>query len=887
MSLSPGTRIGPYEIAAPIGAGGMGEVYRATDTNLKRAVAIKVLPESVANDAERLARFQREAEVLASLSHPNIAHVHGLERSAGATALVMEFVDGLTLEEMIAPGRSDRPLPLSDALAIARQIADALEAAHEHGIIHRDLKPANIKVKPDGTVKVLDFGLAKVLEPAGASTPASSPTITSPAMTAHGMILGTAAYMSPEQASGRPMDKRSDIWAFGVVLWEMLAGKRLFDAETVSHTLADVLRAPIEFTHVRADTPQPVRTLLARCLNRDVRKRLRDIGEARLLLEDWLSGAHDDPAGAASAPPPQRSRARLAWGAAAAMALVAAGAIAMALRPTPVSPETRLEIVTPATDDPGAFAISPNGRRLVFVAEAAGGTSALWLRPLDQTEAQPLAGTEGASNPFWSPDSQSLAFFTGTQLKRLDIGGGAPRVLANTGSIRQSGSWSADGVILFAREVGVLGRVSANATGATPAPATALAAGQTGHRFPYFLPASRQFLFQARGSPAGIYLGSLDSPDVRHVTDSDIGIGAMFMPPHWLVFVRQGTLLAQHVDQASGTVAGDPVTLANQVTIGRNGGAFSVSRTGVIAYRTGGAAVTRLTWFDRNGKVTGTIGPPDANGLLQTMLSPDGRRVAGYRTVDNNMDVWLSDATRSTKLTTDATREMFPVWSADGTRVAFARNPGSKGMQDLYAKSSSGGAGEQEQLLLAAPPSGLAPMSWSKTGFLLYMERNPDTAGDVSVLPLDRNQQPFAFLRSKYEERTPQFSPDGQWVAYASDESGRLEIYVRKFPPASGQWAVSTAGGVTPRWSHDGREINYIAPDARLMAVTMTVKNGVPELGTPAALFQTKILYGGTSPVGTNWQFDVAPDGRFLINTDTTSGITSPIIVVQNWIPGN
>jgi Tol biopolymer transport system component len=888
MALAHGTKIGPYEITGLLGAGGMGEVYRATDTNLKRAVAIKVLPESVANDAERLARFQREAEVLASLSHPNIAHIHGLEKSAGATALVMELVDGATLEDMIGPARGRTgPIQISDALAIARQIADALEAAHEHGIIHRDLKPANVKVKPDGTVKVLDFGLAKVLEPAASSaSPADSLTITSPAMTAHGTILGTAAYMSPEQASGKPVDKRSDIWSFGVVLWEMLAGRRLFDAETVSHTLADVLRAPIDFAQVRPDTPQTIRTMVARCLNRDVRKRLRDIGEARLLLDDALGGAHDEaasvPSTVRSAPPIRSgSRERLAWGAAVAMTLVAAGAIARTLRPSAMPPETRLEIVTPATDDPVAFAISPDGRRLVFVASATAGSSQLWLRPLDQTDAQPLAGTEGATNPFWSPDSQSLAFFTGTQLKRIDIGGGAPRVLANTGSARPNGTWSSDGVILFAREAGVMSRVSANATGAVPAAATTLAPGQTGHRFPHFLPDSRQFLFYGRGPSPGLYLASLDSPDIQRVADADGG--AMFMPPDWLAFVRQGTLLVQRFDRVKGELTGNPIPLATNVTLTLNGVAFSASRTGVIAYRTGGATLTQLTWFDRSGKAVGTIGQPDANGLEQAMLSPDGRRVAGYRSVDNNVDIWLSDATRTTKLTTNESRDTYPVWSPDGSRIAFTRNPGAKGMQDIYVKPASGGAGQQEQVLLAAPPSGLAAMSWSRKGFLLYMERNPDSAGDVSVLALDGERKTSAFLNSKAEERTPQFSPDGQWVAYASNESGRLEIYLRRFPASSGQWPVSTDGGVTPRWRYDGGELYYVAPDATMMAVSVTMKNGEPELGTALPLFQTKILYGGTSPVGTNWQFDVAQDGRFLINVDTTAGSTSPITVIQNW----
>ncbi|NOT28063.1 MAG: serine/threonine-protein kinase [Acidobacteria bacterium] len=623
MALTSGARIGPYEVGRLLGIGGMGEVYRGTDTNLGREVAIKVLPEGFAHDADRLARFEREARTLASFNHPHIAQIYGLEKSAGLHALVMELVEGPTLADQIAQGA----MPLDEALPIAKQICEALEAAHEQGIIHRDLKPANIKVRPDGTVKVLDFGLAKAMEPAGVTSASVSqaPTITSPAMlTGAGMILGTAAYMSPEQARGKTVDKRADIWAFGAVLFEMLTGKRPFEGEDIAETLGAVIHKEPAWSRLPTATPAAVRTVVQRCLQKDPRQRLRDIGDVRLALD----GAFEDAAAGAQAPDPAvvqerwrqrtdaavavevgairrtlRRRAALVGAAALMTGVVVGAAVWSVTRPaTPAPPETRVDIVTPATTETTSFALSPDGRQIVFVASG-DGAPRLWLRPLDQATAQPLAGTEGAQYPFWSPDSRSVGFFDGSSLKRVNLAGGSPQTLAAT--IGRGGTWSADGVILFApTPESPLFRVPASGGAAV---AVTTLATQRSHRFPQFLPDGRQFLFYAQGTPdtQGLYLGSLDAPETTRLTAADAagvydpaGPGSTEAPGEggWLLFIRGGTLLGQRLDLTRRALTGVPVTVADSVAfdgITTNASAVSVSAAGLVAYRSGGASRRR------------------------------------------------------------------------------------------------------------------------------------------------------------------------------------------------------------------------------------------------------------------------------------------------------
>jgi serine/threonine protein kinase len=879
MSLDVGTRLGSLEITALLGKGGMGEVYRAHDAKLKREVAIKVLPEEFSRDGDRVSRFHREAEVLASLNHPNIAAIYDLQELNGSRYLVLELVEGETLAERIARGL----IPLDEALAIARQITEALEAAHDKGITHRDLKPANIKVTSNGGVKVLDFGLARVHEYENNSAGLSnSPTLMSASMP--GMIMGTAAYMSPEQAKGKEADCISDIWAFGCVLYEMLTGRAAFDGETISEIFAGILKGEPDWNRLPLGTPPAIRQLLRRCLQKNRTRRLHDMADARIEIEETEA----EPAAQSVTPPTTRSRDLLGWIVAALFAVVAGIAVAVpSFHTSPKAPEMRTEISTPATSDPFSFALSPDGRQLVFLASGEG-TQRLWLRPLDVLTTQPLAGTEGASDPFWSPDNRSVGFFADGKLKRIDIGGGSPQVLAD--AVPRGGAWSPDGVILFSRSTtSPLFRVKASGGDATPV--TTLDR-QSSHRFPQFLPGGRQFLFYAQGPPqtGGIYIGSLDSTETKRLTVSDAA--GVYMPPAWLLWVRGSTLVAQQLDLAKLVLSGDPVNVADPVGIDGNvqASAVSVSATGLLAYRSGNGGRRQLVWFDRSGKALGTMGAPD-NTLFTPRLSPDGRRVAAYRILQGNANIWLFDGTRTIRFTFDASLEGYPIWSPDGSRVVFRSN--RKGHYDLYQKSSSNAA--SEEVLLESGQDKLA-LHWSQDGrFLLYQSFDPQTDWDLWVLPMEGDRKPWPFLKTNFAEGSGQFSPDGRWVAYNSNESGRDEIYVRPFlAPATasaadrsaGQWQVSTAGGIYPAWRPDGKELYYIAPDGKLLAAAITVNRGTLEPpGAPVALFQTRIYGGPNSQV--QRQYDVSNDGRFLINSVLEDNNAAPITLLQNWkLPG-
>jgi serine/threonine protein kinase/Tol biopolymer transport system component len=864
----------------------MGEVYKATDTNLKRAVAIKVLPAALAADADRIARFQREAEVLGALNHPHIAALYGLERSGDTTALVMELVEGEDLSQRIARGA----IPIDEVLPIAKQIADALEAAHEQGIIHRDLKPANIKMRPDGTVKVLDFGLAKAMEPTAGSSPSvsMSPTITTPAMTQAGMVLGTAAYMSPEQAKSRAIDMRTDVWAFGCVVYEMLAGRSAFGGEDVADTLAFVLTREPDWSRMPANTPAAVRRLLRRCLQKDRRRRLQTIGDARIEIDDAGTEPDAVPTSAGVA-----DTARLPWIVAAVGIILALALAAPALRhlreaSPSESPELRTEIVTPATSDLLSFALSPDGRQLVFVASE-GGPARLWLRSLSATGAQPLTGTEGALHPFWSPDGRSIGFFANGKLKRIDVGKGQPQALTDATSGR-GGTWNADGIIVFAASViGPLSRISAGGGIAT---AVTTLGRHTGHRYPSFLPDGRHFLFYAEGASdvTGIYIGSLDSSDTRRLMAANSR--GVYVAPGWLMWPSSGRLLAQRLDVMRNALVGDQETVADSVNSsgGTGGVALSASATGLVAYRTGGAGVQRqLTWVDRSGKALGTLGAVDDGNPIAPRLSPDGKRVAVFRNVGNT-DVWLLDRASTTRFTFDPALDRFPIWSPDGSRIVFDSN--RSGLRHLFVKPSSGAGGEQ--VLLESDQAKVA-MDWSPDGrFLLYVSIDPQTGQDLWVLPMEGDRKTRVFLKTKFVETSGQFSPDGRWVAYHSNESGRYEIWVRPFVErteaaagsdrAGAQWMISTEGGLFPRWRPDGRELYYLDGTGQMMGVPVTSTPTTFEAGAPTALFRPPIVGGGVD-TGPGKQYDVARDGRFLINMIIES--VSPITLLQNWHPEN
>jgi eukaryotic-like serine/threonine-protein kinase len=868
-----GTKLAHYQITSHLGTGGMGEVYQATDSKLGRSVAIKFLPEAFTHDAERITRFEREARVLAALNHPHIAAIYGSDESSGRKFLVMELAVGETLAERIARG----PVAVSEALAIAVQIAEALEAAHEKGIIHRDLKPANVKITPEGKVKVLDFGLAKAFQQEQSPAMSNSPTLMDASVP--GVILGTAAYMSPEQARGKEADRSSDLWALGCVLYEMLTAHAAFEGETIGEILAGVFKAEPDWQRLPAETPEAIRRLLRRCLQKDRRRRLNSANDARIDMEEALSA----PPAEAVPTAVRTKKLRLAWivAAVATIAFVSIAMLYFSQEVIPEPPQMRVDISTPRTTQPLHFALSPDGMQLVFVATS-NESQQLWLRPLNAASAQPLAATDGGEYPFWSPDSRTIGFFAGGKLKRLDIGAGPPQVLADAPAGR-GGTWNGSGTILFApTNASGLWRVAAS--GGSPVQVTKLDLPRLGsHRLPQFLPDGRQFIFFGQGIPdaQGIYLASLDGSEAKRVTPSDAPGG--YIDPGLLVFNRQGSLVARRLDIANGTLTGDTMTLAESVSYDTafNLSGFTVSSAGRLAYRAGGREARQLQWFDRNGKPLGAVGEPDVNTLVCAELSPNGRQVAVSRTIQGNTDVWLIDILRGgmTRFTVDAAIDQMPIWSPDGTKIAFGSNRG--GSYDLYLKPSSG-AGAEEPLLPSQLSKGVE--DWLADGkFVLYQEAGPKTGWDLWALPTFGDRKPIPIVNSQFEERDGQFSPDGRWVAYQSNVTGRFEIYVQPFPGPGGKWQVSTAGGTFPRWRADGKELFFIAPNAKLMSVPANTSGPTFEAGSPSALFQTHIVSGGTASLQS--QYVVSRDGRFLINTQVEESNTTPITLILNWKP--
>jgi Tol biopolymer transport system component/tRNA A-37 threonylcarbamoyl transferase component Bud32 len=897
MALAPGSKLGQYETVALIGAGGMGEVYQARDTKLGRDVAIKVLPEQFAREPERLARFQREAKLLAALNHPNIATIHGLEQSGDTHYLVMELVPGQTLAERILSGA----IPVDEALPIARQVADAVEYAHDKNVIHRDLKPANIKVTGEGMVKVLDFGLAKAMSEDPTDTDMSNSPTLSMAATRQGVILGTAAYMSPEQAKGKTVDRRTDIWAFGAVLYEMLTGKQAFQGGDVTEVLAAVVMKEPALDALPAKTPAAIRTLVRRCLEKNLKRRLVHIGEARIVLEDVLSGV-----ATAEAVPAARGRRALGWiGAAVATALLLALAAVSfvhfretpaevpVLRATVLPPEnTTLDFVSSL----GLPAVSPDGRRLAFSAGPVGGTNQLYIRPLEALTAQPLAGTEGATFPFWSPDSRFVGFFAGGKLKKIDASGGPAITLADAPAGR-GGSWSRDGVIVFGPlNSGPLQRVSASGGAASPATTQDTASSEGNHRMPWFLPDGQHFLYAVAGvgglggatsASVTIRIGSLmgterDPLEGKIVAETN---SHAIYSQGYLLFVREDALMAQPFDAQRMETTGEAVPVAEQIqrALGSgNAGVFSASESGLLAFQEGAGAGggNRLTWFDRTGKQISVLGAPAAYGDLE--LSPDGQRasVSIPDQAGRARDIWVYDVARSlrTRFTFAPADELSSIWSPDGSRLIF--NSRRKGHQDLYQKAASG-AGVEE--VLFEDNLDKTPRSWSPDGrSILYTSTGGAIGSDLFVVPLSGDRKPVPFVATQFTELYGQFSPAGRWIAYTSNESGRGEVYVAPFPGPGGKWQVSIGGGNWPRWRPDGTEIFYVAPDTSLMVAAVNGKGASFEVGAVRSLFETRAM------TGLRYPYDVSADGqRFLINTlrDQTTTF-APITVVLNWTAG-
>jgi len=867
MSLPTGHKLAHFEIVEPIGKGGMGEVYRARDTKLDRDVAIKVLPEEFAHDDERLARFEREAKLLASLNHPNIASIHGFEDSDGVKSLVLELVEGPTLAERIAQG----PIPVDEANAIAKQIAEALEAGHEAGVIHRDLKPANVKVKEDGTVKVLDYGLAKALEvdaPSGtASELSESPTLTRQG-TQIGVILGTAAYMSPEQAKGKRVDRRTDIWAFGAVVYEMLTGKRAFAREDVSDTLAAVLRAEPDLDSLPAETPESLRLVLRLCLSKDVTERFQSIGDVRLALE----GAFETTAtqqGAVSQP----SILRPAMAVAGALALaVIAGIASWSLKPSSSRPVAKFSLPLP----PGIslvytgrrlVALSRDGTRLVYSAN-----ERLYLRDMDQTEAAPVPGTENARLPFFSPDGEWVGFLANGQLKKVPIRGGAPTSLCDAPELLGA-RWGTDDTIRFGqRGVGIM-QVSAD--GGTPEVLIPLEVTEEVGHGPQLLPGERHVLFTLgdgrNWDDAQIVVHSFETGKRKVLTER--GRDARYVPTGHILYVLNGTLLAAPFDVDKLEVTGGSIALAEGVMTSfanlTGAAQFSVSDTGSLVYVSGGDPVDRtLVWVDRDGREVLLAAEPGA--YTHPRVSPDGSRVV--LNVENQ-EIWIWELARErlTRLTFGPGQQMYPVWTPDGTRVAFAST--RDGGLNVYWEAADGtGAVEQ----LTESDHRRLPYAFTPDGTqLLFVEIDGEDR-DLGLLSLDSSTAPV--LATEFSERNGEISPDGRWLAYQSNATGQNEIYVRPFPNVEdGQWLISSGGGAQPLWARDGRELFYVAPGARLMAVAV-------EIDPSFAPGRAEELFGGYFQSATTRAYDISPDGeRFLMIKDSSRGESPEFVVVINW----
>ena len=890
----------------------MGEVYRARDARLGRDVAIKILPTAFATDRERLQRFEQEARAAAALNHPNILAIHDIGYEAPTSGLsppyiVSELLEGETLgrrlQHAAAPRRSpgspvsdQGPLPARKAIDYAVQIARGLAAAHEKGIVHRDLKPENIFVTADGRVKILDFGLAKLTEIEPQAAGLSDLATVSPAdaardtpHTLRGVILGTVGYMSPEQVRGVPADHRSDIFSLGAIIYEMLAGHRAFRGDTAADTMSAILSAePPDLQDPEHPIPAALLRIVDRCLEKAPASRFQSASDLTFALEA-LSGQGHASDGVREAP--RRARVPLPWVAAALLLLAAVVVFAVQFsgRQVPVDSRVyRASISVPgrlgASIDALSFAVSPDGRRLAFVGPDASGRVILWVRPLDSLASQPLVGTEGAAAPFWSPDSRFVAFVAGGKLMKIDSSGGPPSTVTEA-SLSVPGTWSRDDEILFTPANNApLSRVPA--AGGRPMAATALdaTAGETAHAFPVFLPDGRRFLYRAiGGAMPGLYAGSLDSPERTRILDDAINVQ---FSDGTLLYLRGTTLVARRFDPSRLAFSGDEVALAERVWIpttalrplGQPTGAFSAADTGVVVIQSTASAGSQLVWFDRAGKPMGVLGEPA--DYADVFLSPDGRHAsASVATPGGTRDIWTFDVTRNvrTRFTFDPGDEYEGVWTRDNSRIAFnsSRDGGSL---NLYVKSA-GGTGPEELLVRGGPDK--YAQSWSPDGhFLLYiMMAGVREQQDLWVVSMIGDRKPSPYLTTEFNEGVgAQFSPDGHWVAYTSNESGQQEVYVASFPKPDRKWPVSTSGGLLPRWRGDGRELFYFeAGNSRMMAAEVTNDGAALRVGTVRPLFNVR-------PAGGRKFWDVAPDGqRFLVNTALAAPDEAPLTLLFNW----
>ncbi len=905
MTLAAGTHLGRYEIVSLIGAGGMGEVYRARDPKLGRDVVIKVLPAAFSADAERLRRFEQEAQAAGTLNHPNILSIYDVTTHDGSPYVVSELLEGQTLRERI----NGAALPPRKAIDYAQQIAHGLAAAHEKGIIHRDLKPENVFITREGRVKILDFGLAKLIEPTDESG-ALTDVPTRKVHTNPGAVMGTVGYMSPEQLRGAMVDARTDIFSFGAVLYEMLSGRRAFRGDTAADMITAILKEdPPELSESNRNINLGIDRVVRRCLEKNREERFHSASDLAFALEA-LSGKQGSGATTIAATIATTEASgfglsrklldRLGW-IAAALFLVSTIALAtLHFRGAEPRAETmRFSLPVPEKATFGeALALAPDGRRLVFVVTGGGGITSLWVRALDSTAARELPDTEGASFPFWSPDSRFIGFFAGNKLKKIDASGGPAQTLAEASADARGGAWGADGTILFTPAFSTpIYKVSASG-GAAPTPATELDGSrkQTSHRWPSFLPDGRRFLYFSRATQKeaeGIYVGSLDSKESNFLLNTSqlaaYAPGAAGGATGHLLFMRDKALVAQPFDAGRLQLSGEPSVIAEGVSTfpGESGptayAAFSASANGHLSYLTGKESLTQLSWFDRAGNFLGSVVPP--GDYHEPWFSPEGRRITFWRGAPQEMDIWLLDVARGTmtRFTFDSAADVCSLWSPDGSRIVFSSNRGGK--HELYQKISSG-AGSDE-LLVHSDYNAFAD-DWTTTAkggeFIIYETEQPKTRFDLYVLPLSGDRKPVPFLQTEFNETHAQFSPDGRWVAYVSDESGRAEVFVQSFPVSGGKWMLSTTGGDQPQWRRDGRELFYLTPDKKLMAVAVTPGASF-EAAAPVPLFATRIPM--TSLTADRNNYVPAADGRrFLVNNLLEEGNTQPITLVLNWAVG-
>jgi serine/threonine-protein kinase len=847
-----------YEILGEIGQGGMGVVYRARDNELGREVAIKVLPEEFSTDSERLSRFEREARLLATLNHPHIATIHELGHFEELHFLVMELVEGEDLSQRIRRGA----LPVPEALSLMKQVAEALAVAHEKGIVHRDLKPANIKVTSEGNAKVLDFGLARTVANSFPSDAVQSPTITREGRE-RGMILGTAAYMSPEQAEGRTVDRRTDIWSFGCVFYEALTGRRAFAARTVSDTIQLVLEHEPEWTALPGKTPLKIRDLLRRCLQKDPRRRLRDIGDAGIEIVEAMA----EPSSPSLAAPAVRHRS-VPWTLAVLASAVAVWAL---LRPSPAPPRAVRRFALdfpPAISLDGIPALSPEGARLVYP-----GDGRLYLHELDRMEAEPIPGTEGGSDPFFSPDGEWVAFLVDGRLMKIDLRGGLPIPLCDA-SDEGGGSWSDEGAILFAA-TGTSGLSRISASGGSPVVVTTVDSshGELSHRYPVFLPGGKAAFFTVLKNPvreSQIALLLLETGERRVVLEG--GYNPWFSPSGHIVYLRDGRLMAAAFDLERLALSSEPVPILEGVAREL----LSLSRDGSMAYVPAGPVDSTLMWVDRKGQ-SRPLSEVPRSFYFGPRLSPDGTRLAVSIATNGKDNIWVYDLERDAlnRLSSSAAGDYFPVWSPDGARIAYISGG------DIVWQAADGSA-DAETLLRGTFQNNFTLSSWSRDGSLLAFSKTSDTLSDIWLMSLEGDRTLRPFLQSPADERGPVFSTDGRWIAYVSNESGRYEVYVRSSSGSGGKSQVSTDGGIQPAWSRSGREIFYRNGD-KMMAVTI-------EPGPPLRLSKAKLLFEGRF-VGASGAYsynvvgratyDVAPDGEHFVMLQENE--SARIHIVLNW----